>query len=56
MTALQVVTAARRASVRAERELAEARRSGDVGKMRLARLHWECTLRDLHRVLLAVGQ
>lgn len=56
MTPLQVVTVAQRACTRAERELGAAKRSRDGGRMQLARLHWEATLRDLHRALVAVGQ
>lgn len=56
MTTGQVVAVAQRACRRAERELAAAKRSRSSARMQLARLHWDCTLRDLHRTLVAVGQ
>lgn len=54
-TTLDVVRTAQRACTRAERELAHCRGAGDALRLQLARLHWECTLRDLHRALRAVG-
>lgn len=55
MTTCEVVSAARRACERAERELAATRLLGDALRLQLARLHWECTVRDLDRALQAVG-
>jgi len=56
MTTRQVLALARVACRRAERELTMAREAGNELRLQLARLHWECTLRDLHRTLMAVGQ
>lgn len=52
----KVVAQARRASLRAERRITAARRSGNELELQAARAHWDHTLRDLHRVLVAVGQ
>jgi hypothetical protein len=54
MTTREVIAIAQRACARAERELAGARQSGNALLLQLARLHWECTLRDLHRAMMAV--
>jgi len=56
MTSREIVAAARSACKRAERRLAAARRAGSRLEQQAARLHWDHTVRDLHRVLLAVGQ
>jgi hypothetical protein len=55
MTTREVVALAQSACQRAELELAAARQRGNALHLQLARLHWECTLRDLHRALVAVG-
>lgn len=54
MTTREVVAVAQRACQRAEAELTAARQAGDALLLQLARLHWECTLRDLHRAMMAV--
>jgi hypothetical protein len=56
MTTREVVARAHDACQRAELELAIARQADSPLRLQLARLHWECTLRDLHRTLAAVGQ
>lgn len=55
MTARVVLAVAQRACTRAERRMAVARRRGSALELQAARLHWEATLRDLHRALVAVG-
>lgn len=54
MTTGELVALARDACQRAELQLTAARRAGNAVHLQLARLHWECTLRDLHRALMAV--
>lgn len=56
MTSREIVAVARSACKRAERRLSEARRSGKRTEQQAARAHWDNTLRDLQRVLRAVGQ
>lgn len=52
----KVVALARRAAARAERRITVARRAGNALELQAARVHWDHTLRDLHRTLVAVGQ
>jgi hypothetical protein len=56
VTAVEVVDVAQRAARRAESELGAAKQALHPVRMQLARLHWEATLRDLHRVLVAVAE